>query len=296
MTSTPFKGATPGSVHPVLQPQDGFGSTDFSEGVGTPQVISDPETTDKKLLFTGWSATDGTARSMFVADIDSALNISNPTQILTPGDLGVNTLNAGYGFYDLANDEWLITATPNSSTGLYIVRFSRDFSTINGSQGYSIDTKDSGASIFTGLNDNLLLSVANASSGNIEVIQIQNDISARPLSDTFSQKTTLIRDTEIRGPDVHHTAVYNGKIATLCEFKAAGPSGGSNWNLRPTFGGEVGDLGVQRTIVSDQSLYSHAGASNGAHMGHPHYSTELDRPLLFFAWFRNFPDSIRHEI
>lgn len=297
MTAAPFKGATEGSITPVLQPQD-WPNTEFSNGVGSPQVIYDPVDQATKLLFTGW--TDQTNRKLFVADIDHALNVTNPQKVASPTDtVGGNTIEGAYAIYDDANNEWIISYSTKGTEGVEVMAVSRDFSTINDKQSYTLSSSDSGATPIASKQGGKLWLTYVDTGNDLWAVEVQGDMTTRPLESSLNDSSAgrLIRDNETRQYyklDVHHTQMTPAGPLVLIESMENG-----FWQIYPAFVGNLNgaDWYKHTATFSRQPLVRAGNGDGGGQYGHPHYSAVLSRPLVFFCYFRNLEsNSYQHEI
>jgi len=291
--SVPFKGATAGSFHPIIQPQE----DDYSGpagGAASPFIIEHPETLETKILYTGWEPGARRDRNLYVADINDALNVTNVTKVLDYSQFG--SVEGAYGFYDKINSEWIIGMTTGGSTGLYVLAFSSDFSSLNSSKGYSLDTKDSGASAVPTYDGSLYLTAVPDSNRDITLFPIQSDFTTRPFESLGSGEAILPSDDALH-VSVHHSQFSDSGLTTLMETRHTD----KHWTVNPMFVGP-GDGGVtsHAGLYSEKPLFTAGVGGGGGQFGHPSFSSHLSRQMVLFSWFRNCiqsePDTYRHEI
>lgn len=297
MPSHKLNGTTPGDTVPVIKPQN-YPNSEFAEGVGTPQVVTNANTDTTYLLFTGF--TDSSDRKLFVADIDGSLNIQNPRKVAEGSDVGLSYIDGAYAFYDTVNNEFIVSMTCGvDSSGLALAAFSGDFSSVNSSETYAINVSDSGASPVITRGGELNLTVVK-STGNLVWLDVQADYYSRPFSTSVTEKTFLIQESDWFVPDVHHTTLNNSGIQMLVETDATNSLTGG-WRIHPAFGGHFnGGRANHRVVVSREGLLQFEAPSGGGQFGHPTHNTELGRPIIFFDFFSNLAmgeeETFRHEI
>jgi len=299
-------------------------------GVGSPFIIHDPDTLQPQMLFTAWTDLDGEARSVWIADIDENLELRNVRQIATPDLFGVTGLNTATAVWDDYNEEWIFACTaygaPKTSYG-YFIFFDKDwnvkstqvidftfdvqrtFPTPSGPP-LSIDLGDGGLGMVPLRNKYMVLT------GGFRGLQRSmffiEDLTQRPLPQPGLGNTDgtywfrlvpSYRDTAI---DVHQLFVYNGMLVMLSEVL----HNTDTWHLAVHFGPDKdwsiirSDVMLGRFMMPVALSWSH----NLVHithlvnnvMLHPHYTTLLGRPLLFFVtaptWKLYGPRRFAHEI
>jgi hypothetical protein len=303
--ATPFYGSASGVVEPVIQPQgtdlDGNNyPTDMQGGVGSFQLLSDPETPQEfKCIFTGWAPDQNDNRHLFSADFDDVeMGIRNPTKILDAFTLG--KVEGAYGFYDRANDEWVLGMTTTGNTGLYLLAVSGDLSSVNTYQGYSVATKDSGATALgVWQNGTLYIQSIADSDRHLNVWEVQSDYSTRPFSSSISNGQPLIKSPSWLVTDVFHSSWSNdGGVQIVFENRN---SKSDQWTLHPAWTGpanaEITNTGAW---VSKRGLIPSGFSGGGGDFGHPFFDVMHGRPTVFFDWFRDLNTSnletFRHEL
>lgn len=279
MTVHPLNGASTGSVTKVLGPTQG---TDYAGGMASPQVVEGPEGT--KLLFTGWPTPNASDRSLFVSDFNNALQVSNVQKIVDATVLG--SVEAAYGFYDPTSERWLIGAgVASGGRDVYLLEFDKDFSSYN-AYNFGQSPKDCGSNAIGTQNNNLFLTWV-SSSNNINVGKVSSDfptVSKGGFSSSFNGKSILQNGTSYHRPDVHNAFYGVSGLTVLAEYFG---SAKEQWTLHPSFVGWT-DTSARSNIAltSTQPLIQMSLQGGGDNFGHPHFTTNLGRPLLFFAYFR----------
>ncbi len=127
-------------IVPVVIPHklDPDGSLGFRNGVAHPITMLDIETRELRLLFGGWTGA-GYPRSLFIASLDpETLEVSGIRRFLSPTDLGINSLDFVYPFYDRINDRYLlfcyIRDESFSDSKMAIIAMDRELTTVKGIQ------------------------------------------------------------------------------------------------------------------------------------------------------------------
>jgi len=278
-------------------------------GVGSPFIVHDPDTLQPLMLFTAWSDVAGLARSVWVAEIDEELNVRNPKLIASPDLFNVTGLNTATAFWDDYNEQWVFACTaygaPKSSYG-YFIFFDKnwnvkstqvmDFTQTVDTSTWAPNLGDAGIGLVP-LSDKHLIVTAGMSTGSRYVYEI-SDFTSRPLG---SPKTPLIKlsDTTVvpamqipgymgGSADVHQTFIYNNMLIMLSEIR----HNTGNWSLQIYYGPNKDFDYISTNSMIGKYLFvcptrfSH-GIMNYTHvipnqMRHPHYTSMLGRPLLFF--------------
>ena len=292
MTVHPLNGASTGSVTKVLGPTEG---TDYAGGVGSAQVLyAEPYGT--KLLFTGWPNPPADDRHLFIADINNALEVSNVQKIVDATSFG--RVDAAYGFYDADADRWLIGAgKSDGGRSIGLLEFAGDFSSYN-FYDFGKSPKDCGANAITNQTGNLWLSWVSSSSGDLSVGKVTADYTTESFGgfpSTFSGQKIVQASSEYHALDVNNILYGVSGLTILGEYFDANQE---QWALRPSFIGST-DIGAFNNIAltSTKPLLQSSLQGGGDNYGHPHFTTQLGRPLLFFSWFRDVTSGRNtHEI
>lgn len=295
MTGSILNSAEVGDSQPVILPQK-WPSEDFSNGVGSPCILYNADDDAHKLLFTGWSSSDGSSRHLFVADIDGALNVTNPSKIEDAATLPTgSTVTGASGIYDPSNNEWIVAITTNVGNTFSLARYSADFSIRNEWHDVSgTSTIDSSAAVVRMSSGDLALTYVENSNHDLMVKRFTTPFTSRPISAWSSVSPQNVYQTATSFPDVHHTRNSGWGWVTVAEFDQ-----GPHWNLRPMFQGKADSAPRNAGMWASERPLIDAAPSDGGDLGHPYYTTELGRPLMFFDVFRSLSQgttNYRHEL
>jgi len=284
-------------------------------GVGSPFIVNDPDTYQPQMLFTAWSDVSGLARQVWVADIDEDLSVRNMRRIADGSLFNVTGLNTCTAFWDDYNEQWIFACTaygaPKQSYG-YFIFFDKNWN-IKGTQvidfAQTVDTKtwtpnlgDAGIGLVPHFDKGLTLS---AGYNNDRSLFYISDYTQRPLPNPTRGLPLVIKDTTLyrpyqasnyysHGRDVHQLFVYNGQLIMLSEVIA----NTKLWRIEVLFGPDkdwymVANFNmVGKYHFVNPVFWPHANA-NYTHMTanqmmHPHYTTLLGRPLLFYMTSPNW--------
>jgi len=272
-------------------------------GVASPFLVHDPDTFQPYILFTSWQDVEGQEREVWIARIDEGLNVFNKQQIATADLFGVTGLNTATAFWDDYNEQWVFACTAygadKESYG-YFIFFDKDWnvedtqvldfeSTFNGST-FTPDLGDAGIGMVPTLGK-LVLSVGYFDDRRLYYI---DDFTSRPLpSPTYANTSGSYDFPAVScyrrvGLDVHQLFVYNNSLVMLSELFDHAQS----WGITPHFGPEKkwSRFGMMGHFFMPCPVTWRYGVQNYTHMvpnqvTHPHYTTELGTPLLFFTTF-----------
>jgi len=296
-------------------------------GVGSPFIVNDPDTYQPMMLFTAWSDTAGLARQLWIADIDENLKVTNMRKLADGSLFNVIGLNSATAFWDDYNEEWVFAATaygtPKVSYG-YFIFFDKnwnvkstqvlDFSQTVSGQTWTPNLGDAGIGMIPTSNKTLILSAGYDNHRSIFYIL---DYTVRPLpnptigtplvvSGTTMYKAFLGPGYYSKNRDVHQLFVYNGQLVMLSETMPHT----NVWRVIVEFGPDKDWHSVATSNMIGKYMlvtpisWSH-GKMNYTHMTpnemmHPHYTTLLGRPLLFFIncphWKAGGKRAYAHEI
>jgi hypothetical protein len=296
-------------------------------GVGSPFIVSDPDTYQPMMLFTAWSDTKGLARQLWIADIDENLRVTNMRKLADGSLFNVTGLNSATAFWDDYNEEWVFAATaygaPKTSYG-YFIFFDKNWN-VKGTQvldfsqtvsGYTWEPNLGDAGIGMVPTDSKML-VLSAGFDNHRSLFYINDYTVRPLPNPVIGTPLVVKDSTLyksylgpayyaHGRDVHQLMVYNGQLIMLSEAIAWTDL----WRLIVEFGPDkdwnvvAGYNMIGKYMLVTPVSWSH-GKMNYTHMTpnemmHPHYTTLLGRPYLFFIncphWNAGGVRAYAHEI
>ena len=280
-------------------------------GVGSPFIVNDPDTYQPQMLFTAWSDVKGLERQVWVADIDEDLSVKNMKKIADGSLFNVTGLNTCTAFWDDYNEQWIFACTaygaPKTSYG-YFIFFDKnwdvkstqviDFTQTVDTKTWTPNLSDGGIG-FVPVSDNGL--VISAGFGPYRSLFYVSDYKARPFqTPTRGLPLMVYGDTvympnqcstyRVESRDVHQLFAYNGYLVMLSEHR--GWTG--LWHYEICFGPDkdwykVGtSLMVGRYHMPSALLWS-IPTINYTHViphhGHPHYTSLLGVPLLFFVTF-----------
>jgi len=296
-------------------------------GVGSPFIVNDPDTYQPMMLFTAWSDVKGLERQVWIADIDEDLRVTRKRKLADGGLFNVTGLNTATAFWDDYNEEWVFAATaygaPKVSYG-YFIFFDKDwnvkrtqvldFAVKVGDQTWTPNLGDAGIGMVPTADKTLVLS---AGFGTDRLLFYVSDYTVRPLPNPTNGTPFVVRDTRLykiysapayyaNRRDVHQLLVYNGQLVMLSEAMA----NTNTWRIIVEFGpdkdwhtvGEYNMIGKYMFVTPvswshGKMNYTHATPNQ---MMHPHYTTLLGRPLLFFVnsphWYSRGSRSYAHEI
>jgi len=315
------------SIFRVLTKNDMASVLPGCVGVGSPFIVHDPDTFQPQMLFTAWTDPAGLIRSVWVADIDEDLRVTNIRQIAKPDLFGVTGLTCCTAFWDDYNEEWVFATTaygaPKRSYG-YFIFFDKnwnikstqviDFAFVVTALEYVPDLGDAGMGLVPHWDKGLTVSCGYDADRSLYYI---DDYTQRPLpTPTRGLPIIEIGTTHYymqncssymqRDRDVHQLFVYNGQLVMLSEVSKY-----SNlWSIEVLFGPEkdwykIGDTNMlgkfHMPAVMEWSHgtpnYTHATANQ---LMHPHYTSLLGRPLLFYItcpyWNAGGSRRYAHEI
>jgi hypothetical protein len=280
-------------------------------GVGSPFIVNDPDTYQPQMLFTAWSDVSGLARQVWVADIDEDLSVKNMRKIADGSLFNVTGLNTCTAFWDDYNEQWVFACTaygaPKISYG-YFIFFDKNWN-VKGTQvidfAQTVDTQtwtpnlgDAGIGMVPHYDKGLILSAGYDTDRSLFYI---SNYTTRPLPSPTKGLPLSLVDTTVYRPlqcplyhaanrDVHQLFVYNGQLIMLSEKRQHT----GLWNFEVCFGPEkdwyavpAGSTVGKYHLVSP-IVWSHLTV-NYTHVipnyGHPHYTSLLGVPLLFFVTF-----------
>ncbi|MEM4570445.1 MAG: hypothetical protein QXE66_03960 [Desulfurococcaceae archaeon] len=275
-------------------------------GVGSPFLVHDPDTYQVMMLFTAWSDLAGNARELWIGDIDKDLEVRNMKRLATGALFDVAGLNTATAFWDDYNEEWVFACTaygaPKKSYG-YFIFFDKnwnvkrtqviDFESTFDTTTFTPNLGDAG--IGTVPLDNKYL-VMTAGFDADRSMWYLSDYTARPLpkptiGNVYESNRFLLAPTYFTGErDVHQLFVYNRQLIMLSETRHYTQL----WGFEVCFGPEKdwGMIGATPMFgkfhMPSATIFPH-GLVNYTHMvanvGHPHYTSLLGAPFLFFATF-----------
>lgn len=287
---------------------------EISVGVGTSFIVHDPDTFQTQMLFTGWEDVTGRARRIYVSNIDEDLRVTNVRRIADGGLFGVTGLNTVSAVWDDYNEQWIVSATAYGvqwypiSCGYFMFfdktwalkdRQEIDFEQSIGGTMWVPSLDDGGLGMVVDQNKRLIMSGGFGLDRSLFSIP---DVTARPLrSPTLGNQHGTNRFPIIPSyfsdmADVHQLFVYNGRPVILSELVHSTNNWfchvyffpERDWNMvgNVDIGGTMDMVGKYMTVTPvSTNLIPHNYTHVIGNMGHPHYSTLLGRPLLFFATF-----------
>jgi len=282
-------------------------------GVGSPFIVHDPDTYEKYMLFTAWTDVRGLARRVWVAPIDGDLvvDLKKAREIANPALFGVTGLNTAAAFWDDYNEEWVFSCTaygaPKKSYAYFIffdngwnVRGTQviDFDQIIDTQAYTPDLGDAGIGLVPHFDRGLTISAGFDVERNLYYI---SDYTARPLpTATLCNPARALGTTVVVSRlcstytadkrDVHQLLTYNGRLIMLSEMVQFT----GLWHLDVCFGPEKDWYKTDDTVILGKFhmpcpiTWSHVKINYTymiGHIGHPHYTALLGKPLLFHTTF-----------
>jgi len=286
--------------------------------VGSPFIVLDPDTYQPYMLFTAWSDPNGIARHVWVAEIDEDLSVRNIRRIASPAIFNVSGLNTATAFWDDYNEEWVFACTaygaPKASYS-YFIFFDREWN-IRRTQVVDLEQVGEGYTWTPGLSDagigmvphfDKSLTLSAGGDRDRALFYIEN-YTERPLPKPRRDLVGVLQAPTYLGHarDVHQLFVYNSWLVMLSEKI----SGTELWNLEVCFGPEKDWHKAGNTFMVDKwhfvcpITWSH-GKINYSHivpnqLQHPHYTTHLGRPLLFYmtspTWIAGGKRAWSHEI
>jgi len=286
-------------------------------------LVHDPDTFQPYMLFTAWQDIDGRKREVWIAKIDKGLNVRDKQQIAT-ADLftDVTGLNTATAFWDDYNEQWVFACTaygaPKKSYG-YFIFFDKgwnvedtqviDFESTFNSTTFTPNLGDAGIGMVP--TDKKVLALSSGADVDRRLYRI-DDLTSRPLPDPTYGSTSdgvdfpPVSQYAVGSIDVHQLFAYEGMVVMLSErmdrtghwtsIVHFGPD--IAWNEFPS----VNMIG--KFLMPTPIVWGH-GALNYTSMipnqlQHPHYTTELETPLLFFVTSPSYGLSgerrYRHEI
>jgi len=315
---------------PVLRPQDDKWKASplynsFKLGVGTPYLVQHPDGGLMYMLFTGWRTTDGSAREVFVAEIDEHFDIKVAsirkiiplgTPSFVTGEQPAGTTgghNACRVVYDPFADQWIVSTTSTDTVAntmrILFFRFNRDFTKM-------ISWTDSGVSGVLDSGAPMIRTYSPAMAGRrlfvfwsqghaIWIGRIE-DLTTSLTIDSNSICWVVWRGTWDESPDVLDACLVGHNL--LIVYEDLQPT---YWFLRPAwipmFNIEyLSPLTIETSPYPSQILGVAAdgplidpwvSGGLGSH-GHPHVTQlpDLKAWNLFLTIFRECPPSFRHEI